>query len=171
MARKAPLAERLKRLTRAVESLEEYAGDEDAWLSLEQFPFLLREPLGARSLYETIRERTGTYGVRAESVIEVIRCDRDQAALLGVRRGAPALEVAGITYDEQDEPFEVSRVIYREDRFRFVIRKIAFAQTGADQIQRGARPVGMPRHYPEGGAAQFRVTVVQRGGQLPALER
>ncbi len=33
MARKAPIAERLRQLTRAVESLEEYAGDDDAWLT------------------------------------------------------------------------------------------------------------------------------------------
>jgi GntR family transcriptional regulator len=96
----------------------------EAWLALEQFPFLVHEPLGSRSLYELIRDRTGVEGVRAESVIEVIRCDRDQAALLGLRRGAPALEVSGVTYDQQDRPFESSRVVYREDRFRFVIESV-----------------------------------------------
>jgi GntR family transcriptional regulator len=118
----------------------------DAWLSPEQFPFLLEEPLGARSLYATIRERTGVEGVRARSVIEVIRCDREQAALLGVRRGAPALEVAGITYDQHDEPFEASRVVYREDRFRFVIDSV---RTSDDVVH--VFPLERPGHQEEEG--------------------
>jgi GntR family transcriptional regulator len=118
----------------------------EAWLPVDQFEFLLEEPLGTRSLYETIRERTGIEGVRAESVIEVIRCDREQAALLGVRRGAPALEVAGITYDQQDEPFESSRVIYREDRFRFVIESV---RTSTDVVH--VIPLGGTAHQEEEG--------------------
>lgn len=109
----------------------------EAWLSLDQFPFLTDEPLGSRSLYETIRARTGIEGVRARSVIEVIRCDREQAALLGVRRGAPALEVSGITYDQHDQPFESSRVVYREDRFRFAIESVRPSTDAIHVVPRG----------------------------------
>lgn len=118
----------------------------EAWLPLAQFPFLVTEPLGSRSLYDLIRERTGIEGVRAESVIEVIRCDREQAALLALRRGAPALEVAGITYDQHDRPFESSRVIYREDRFRFVIESV---HTRNDVVH--VVPFGAPRPPEEEG--------------------
>jgi GntR family transcriptional regulator len=118
----------------------------EAWLSLEQFPFLANDPLGSRSLYETIRERTGIEGMRAESVIEVVRCDRDQAALLGVRRGAPALEVSGVTYDQQNRPFESSRVVYREDRFRFVIESV---RTSTDVVH--VIPLGGAAHQEEEG--------------------
>jgi GntR family transcriptional regulator len=118
----------------------------EAWVSLEQFPFLADDPLGSRSLYETIRERTGIEGTRAESVIEVVRCDREQAALLGVRRGAPALEVSGVTYDQQNQPFESSRVVYREDRFRFVIESV---RTSTDVVH--VIPLGGAAHQEEEG--------------------
>jgi DNA-binding GntR family transcriptional regulator len=52
-------------------------------------------------------------------MIEIVRCSADQAGLLAVPRGAPALLVASVTFDQDDRAVEYSRVVYREDRFRF----------------------------------------------------
>jgi GntR family transcriptional regulator len=90
-----------------------------AYLPAEAFPGLAELDLEGRSLYETLRDRYQTIPQRAESVIEVIRCGAEQAALLGVEQGMPALQVQGTTFDQRRRPIEFSRVIYRSDRFRF----------------------------------------------------
>jgi GntR family transcriptional regulator len=90
-----------------------------AYLSPARFPWLRGTPLDGRSLYGTLRERDGTTMAKAESILEVVRCTAQQAALLGVPAGTPFLRVEGITYDHRNEPAEYSRVLYRADRFRF----------------------------------------------------
>jgi GntR family transcriptional regulator len=90
-----------------------------AYLSPTSFPGLNEVSLENASLYRTLEERFGTTVVRAENVIEVMRCNPAEAALLDVPRGTPALQVEGRTFDQQDRPVEYSRVVYRADRFRF----------------------------------------------------
>jgi GntR family transcriptional regulator len=90
-----------------------------AYLSPTAFPGLEAHDFEHGSLYETLAEHYGVRPSRATSLIEVIRCSAVQAALLGVERGAPALQVEGTTFDQDDRPFEFTRVVYRADRFRF----------------------------------------------------
>jgi GntR family transcriptional regulator len=90
-----------------------------AYLSPARFPELLDAPLEGRSLYRTLLEQDGTTMSKAESILEVARCDATRAALLGIAPGTPVLQVDGLTFDQRDEPVEFSRVRYRTDRFRF----------------------------------------------------
>ena len=90
-----------------------------SWLSPRAFPGLVDLPLDGRSLYRTLEEKYSTTVVRAENLIEVVRCNPTESALLGVPRGTPALKVEGRTFDETDAPVEHSKVVYRADRFRF----------------------------------------------------
>ncbi len=92
----------------------------DSFLSPKAFPEMATAELVGSSLYRTLEERYGVVPTRASSTIEVIRCEED-AELLGIVPGTPALLVEGTTYDAGDRPFEVSRVTYRADRFRFAI--------------------------------------------------
>jgi GntR family transcriptional regulator len=92
-----------------------------AYLSPAMFPSLAEAPLGTGSLYATLGERYGVEVERAENTIEVVRCQPEQAALLGLAPGAPALQVVGVTYDQRDRPVEFSRVLYQADRFRFTL--------------------------------------------------
>ena len=92
----------------------------DAYLSPRAFPKILQADLTQGSLYQTMEELYGVIPTRATSTIEVIRCQED-AELLGLIPGTPALQVEGTTYDAADRPVEFSRVIYRADRFRFTI--------------------------------------------------
>jgi DNA-binding GntR family transcriptional regulator len=93
----------------------------NAYLPAKAFPGLEQIDLEGRSLYETLRQRYDTTPQRAESVIEVIRCGPEEASLLRVERGMPALRVEGTTFDQRERPIEFSRVIYRADRFRFAL--------------------------------------------------
>jgi GntR family transcriptional regulator len=92
----------------------------DAYLSPRAFPKIVRADLTGGSLYRTMEELYGVVPTRATSTIEVIRC-QDEAELLGVIPGTPALQVEGTTFDATDRAVEFSRVIYRADRFRFTI--------------------------------------------------
>jgi len=92
----------------------------DAYLSPQTFPKILHADLAEDSLYLTMEALYGVVPTRATSTIEVIRC-QDEAELLGLIPGTPALQVEGTTYDAGDRPVEFSRVIYRADRFRFTI--------------------------------------------------
>jgi GntR family transcriptional regulator len=92
----------------------------DAYLSPQAFPRLMHAELLEDSLYQTMEALYGVVPTRAVSTIEVIRC-QDEAELLGLTPGMPALQVEGTTFDAGDRPVEFSRVIYRADRFRFTI--------------------------------------------------
>jgi len=92
----------------------------DAYLSPQAFPNILHADLAEGSLYLTMEALYGVVPTRAISTIEVIRC-QEEAELLGLIPGSPALQVEGTTYDASDTPVEFSRVIYRADRFRFTI--------------------------------------------------
>jgi GntR family transcriptional regulator len=90
-----------------------------AYLSPARFPKLLAARMDGRSLYATLRQQDGTVMSKAESILEVARCDPADAGLLGIASGTPVLKVDGLTYDQHDQPVEFSRVLYRTDRFRF----------------------------------------------------
>ena len=92
-----------------------------AYLPLSIAPGLASTPLDGQSLYEILAQTYGVDLTRAESIIEVHRCDAAESALLGIPPGAPALLVESVTFDSADKPAEFSRVIYRADRFRFAL--------------------------------------------------
>jgi GntR family transcriptional regulator len=91
----------------------------EAFLPARRFPGLESADLEDRSLYAHLVDRYGTVLARAESVIEVGRCDPETAGLLALPAGSPVLLVDGVTFDDHDDPVEFSHVMYRADRFRF----------------------------------------------------
>ncbi|MCA0295555.1 MAG: GntR family transcriptional regulator [Actinobacteria bacterium] len=73
------------------------------------FPFT-----DGRSLYAELRAR-GVQPVRAWSVVEVAFCDDDQAELMGVPFGTPALQLTSLATAD-GRPLEWSRALYSADR-------------------------------------------------------
>jgi GntR family transcriptional regulator len=90
-----------------------------AWLDLDRFPGLDEQDFAAVPLYSTLESRYGVQLGRALSTIEVVQVRDDEAALLQLTPGASALQVQGTTFDQDDRATEVSRVLYRADRFTF----------------------------------------------------
>ena len=90
-----------------------------AWLDLNRFPGLDEQDFAAVPLYSTLESRYGVQLGRALSTIEVVQVRDDEAALLQLTPGASALQVQGTTFDQDDRATEVSRVLYRADRFTF----------------------------------------------------
>lgn len=74
-----------------------------------------------RSLYRTLEEEFRVQVGKARSTLEVVRCDDDQAELLGVALRTPALLVRSVTEDATGRPIELADVLYRGDQFIFRI--------------------------------------------------
>ena len=92
-----------------------------AYLPLSVVPDLASNPIDGQSLYAVLAQTYGIELTRAESIIEVTRCDPAESELLGIAAGSQALVVESVTFDADDCPAEFSRVIYRADRFRFAL--------------------------------------------------
>jgi GntR family transcriptional regulator len=90
-----------------------------AWLDPARFPDLGAQDFSAVPLYATLERLYGVRMGRALSTIEVVQVRDDEAALLQLTPGASALQVQGTTFDQDDRATEVSRVLYRADRFTF----------------------------------------------------
>jgi GntR family transcriptional regulator len=108
---------------------------ERARFPADLFPGLLEQPLGG-SLYGLLDER---YGVRPDDVVEhleVTAATADQAALLGVRTGAPLLAVTRTSSTASGIMFEFSDDLFRADRTGVTFRTRA---QRAEIISRAAR--------------------------------
>jgi GntR family transcriptional regulator len=90
-----------------------------AWLSPVRFPGLAAQDFSQVALYATLERLYGVQMGRALSTIEVVQAKDDEAGLLQIPPGGPALQVQGTTFDADDRATEVSRVLYRADRFKF----------------------------------------------------
>ena len=90
-----------------------------AWLSPARFPGLGSQDFSKVALYATLERLYGVQMGRAVSTIEVVQAKDDEAGLLQLPPGSVALQVLGTTFDQDDQATEVSRVLYRADRFKF----------------------------------------------------
>ena len=90
-----------------------------AWLDPARFPDLAAQDFSQVPLYATLERLYGVRMGRALSTIEVVQLRDEEAALLQLPPGASALQVQGTTFDQNDRATEVSRVLYRADRFTF----------------------------------------------------
>jgi GntR family transcriptional regulator len=90
-----------------------------AWLDPARFPDLAAQDFAKVPLYATLERLYGVQMGRALSTIEVVQLRDEEAALLQLPPGASALQVQGTTFDQDDRATEVSRVLYRADRFTF----------------------------------------------------
>src|SRR5215469_1869401 len=110
---------RLFRLSRLASVADSPLALLTAWLDLARFPDLGAQDFSAVPLYSTLERLYGVQLGRALSTIEVVQVRDDEAALLQLTPGASALQVQGTTFDQDDRATEVSRVLYRADRFTF----------------------------------------------------
>src|SRR5215469_15113250 len=90
-----------------------------AWLSATRFPALAAQDFTQVALYATLERLYGVQMGRAVSTIEVVQAKGEEAGLLQLPPGTSALQVLGTTFDQDDRATEVSRVLYRADRFKF----------------------------------------------------
>ena len=86
-----------------------------------RFPGLLDLPLGG-SVYELLEMRYGVRPAEAIERIDAIACGEEEAAILDIPAGTPALAITRTALDETGRPFEYSRDLFRADRTRILVR-------------------------------------------------
>lgn len=85
-----------------------------------RFPGLLEADLSG-SLYELLQSRYDQAPHQARERLEPVVADSEEAALLGVRKGAPLLFVERTAYEVGGAPIEFARDLFRGDRTRMVV--------------------------------------------------
>ncbi len=102
-----------------------YADDEPIAIRTSYFPLslmpdLLERPTGDRALSEIVRE----YGLephRARHTLQVVKARKEEASTLLVAVGEPLILWEGVVFDTAGAPFELSRALYRADKYQFYI--------------------------------------------------
>ncbi len=85
-----------------------------------RFPGFERHDLVQRSLYEVMETEYGVSVSRARQSLEPVIATQYEAKLLRVRPGAPLMLERRLTVDQEGQPVELAKDLYRGDRFRFV---------------------------------------------------
>lgn len=93
-------------------------GLEISHLPADRFPGLLGSDLTDRSLYQVL-EGYGIRLSRASQSLESVAADGYEAEILHVREGAPLLMLERVSRDQNDQPVEYAKSLYRGDRYRF----------------------------------------------------
>ncbi len=91
---------------------------ENSHVAVERFPGLMGSDLTNRSLYQLFEE----YGIRlsrATQSMEAVAANAYEAEILNVREGAPLLMLERVSLDQNDQPVEYVKSLYRGDRYRF----------------------------------------------------
>jgi GntR family transcriptional regulator len=74
------------------------------------------------SLYRILEEKLNIIPTEADETLEVTQATPEEAALLQVKAGAPLLLNERLTYDQNRKPVEFVKILYRGDRYQYVIR-------------------------------------------------
>jgi GntR family transcriptional regulator len=80
-----------------------------SYLPFGLYPSLAREPLVGGSLYRTLEQKLNTKLRRADQRLSAVAVGREEARLLDVRAGTPALRAERITSDDRNIRVEFAR--------------------------------------------------------------
>ena len=94
---------------------------ENTYHPLKRFPDLLDVDFTNRSIYVYLREQYGLIPVQAQDRFVAGVADEEEAELLEVENGAPVMRYQRTAMDPEGEPIELTKSIYRADRFEFVV--------------------------------------------------
>lgn len=104
-------------MERVVLADDERIGLESTYLPAERFPELEQQFSGTSSFYAFLRDH-GIVLTQAREDIETAPALPREAALLGIRAGAPMLLLHRLSLDQAGKPVEVVRSRFRGDRLR-----------------------------------------------------
>lgn len=89
-------------------------------LPLHRLPELDQFDLAERSLYEVLETEYGISVSSARQSLEPVVATEYEAEVLGIKLGAPLMLEHRLAFDQNDQPIEHGRDLYRGDRFRFI---------------------------------------------------
>jgi GntR family transcriptional regulator len=89
---------------------------ETRYIRMDLFPGILNQDLSG-SLWQVFERAYRYKPIRHSQRIKIAKITADTATLLGVRKGANAFFITGVTYAEGDLPLECEESFYRSDRY------------------------------------------------------
>jgi GntR family transcriptional regulator len=107
-------------LERVLLADDERVGLESTYLSSARFPTLLEVFDPTTSLYACLRDRLGVVFAEAEERVETVLATPREALLIGTNPALPMLLLHRVSHDNDGEPIERVRSLYRGDRFSFM---------------------------------------------------
>jgi GntR family transcriptional regulator len=92
-----------------------------AYIPVGAAPKLIEEDLENNSLYEILEQKYGLDLFKATQRMEAVSATKEQAVMLGLKRGNPLLYIERITCLEDGTPIEYVEMWYRGDRYAFEV--------------------------------------------------
>jgi GntR family transcriptional regulator len=96
-------------------------GIQTAYLPLAMVPGIEEIKFTDKSLYEVLRSRYGLHPVSAKETLIAVVVNNEDASLLRVPQGSPALAAERMTFLPQARPLEYAQSLMRGDRYKIVL--------------------------------------------------
>ena len=96
-------------------------GIQTAYLPITMVRGIEEIPFEDLSLYDVLRTRFDLHPIRAKETLIAVAVNADEAGLLRVPAGSPALAAERTTFLAQDVPLEYAQSIMRGDRYKVVL--------------------------------------------------
>jgi len=96
-------------------------GIQTAYIPLELAPDLPHDPMESVSLYGVLRSKYGREPAYARETHSAVVVQEEDAKLLGVPAGAPALAAERVTFLQNGRPMEFVKSVMRGDRYRIIL--------------------------------------------------
>jgi len=90
-------------------------------LPRDRFAGLLKANLENRSLYDHLRRTYGVSPAGADRWLKAVIPSAEEAALLELSPGTPALDIESVAWDDDGQPFEYYHALHRSDESRFYV--------------------------------------------------
>jgi len=92
------------------------------WLPLGLGERVVREDLAVRDIFGILEADCAAPLGHADLVVDAVLADAEQAALLGVARGAPLLHIERLTHGSNGRPLDYEHLYCRADNFQYRLR-------------------------------------------------
>jgi GntR family transcriptional regulator len=95
---------------------------EEMYFPYDRFPALAELDLNNRSIYSTLETMYAAHPQEALDLFTAGAATHEDAALLGLHKGAPVMRVRRVSTDRHGLTVEYSTAVFHADRYQFVVR-------------------------------------------------
>src|SRR5438445_5455453 len=118
-----PAATQMVKIERVRHSSDEPFAFETCYLPADEFPGLVKAPLGKVSLFATLENDYGVELAYADEEVDATAADMRVGELLAVPRGAPLLRMRQVIFSSKSKPVIYVIGLYRSERHSLFIRR------------------------------------------------
>jgi GntR family transcriptional regulator len=85
------------------------------------YSFLINEDLDNESMFDILRERSGTEVTMSSRTIEICRATQKESQQLNIAKGSPLLLIKSIAYSKDEKPVFIGTQIINGERYQFTM--------------------------------------------------